>query len=263
MSDTKESFTLFEALLLCPTQVVYMSTFSLVEDSSRRIHVQIARQIARKILSGELQENQKLPSEMNLCEVFGVSRTALRESTKLLSAKGLIESKPKVGTRVMPRSQWHFLDPQLLNWIQDLEDTKPFLSQFLGLRKAIEPEACALAATNATVEQRKELSVLFQKMTMAAESYDYGSWTINDHLFHKTIFLSTGNQFYVPFGNILSTIFKQFIDHSAEGGRFCLEEHKAIYDSIMTGNAPQARIASKGLLDDENQKLSNIELAIA
>ncbi|WP_133154477.1 FadR/GntR family transcriptional regulator, partial [Vibrio splendidus] len=93
-----------------------MSIFTLVEDSSRRIHVQVARQIARKILSGELEENQKLPSEMDLCEIFGVSRTALRESTKLLSAKGLIESKPKVGTRIKPRTQWHFLDPQLLYW---------------------------------------------------------------------------------------------------------------------------------------------------
>lgn len=77
-----------------------MSLFSLVEDSSRRIHVQVARQIARKVLSGELEQGQKLPCETELCEVFGVSRTALRESTKLLSAKGLIESKPKVGTRI-------------------------------------------------------------------------------------------------------------------------------------------------------------------
>ncbi|MEF1291857.1 FadR/GntR family transcriptional regulator, partial [Vibrio sp. M260118] len=94
-----------------------MAQFSLVEDSRRKIHVQVARQIARKILSGELKQGEKLPNEMELCEAFGVSRTALRESTKLLSAKGLIESKPKVGTTVRPRSSWHFLDPQLLNWI--------------------------------------------------------------------------------------------------------------------------------------------------
>ncbi|MFA0280023.1 GntR family transcriptional regulator, partial [Vibrio sp. 10N.222.55.F8] len=51
--------------------------------------------------------------------------------------------------------------------------------------------------------------------------------------------------------------------HSAEGGRFCLEEHKAIYDAIMSGNAKQARVASQLLLDDENQKLSKVELAFA
>ncbi|WP_431786628.1 FadR/GntR family transcriptional regulator [Vibrio harveyi] len=235
-----------------------MAKFSLVEDSLRKIHVQVARQIARKILSGELNQNERLPNEMELCDAFGVSRTALRESTKLLSAKGLIASKPKVGTTVRARNNWHFLDPQLLEWIQDLEDTEPFLAQFLGLRKAIEPEACALAASNATAEQRKELSVIFQRMTMAASRYDYDDWTVNDHLFHQTIFLSTGNQFYIPFGNILSTIFKLFIDHSAEGGRFCIEEHREIYDAIMAGNGDQARLASHTLLNDENQKLSQV-----
>jgi len=233
-----------------------MATFSLVENSSRKIHVQVARELARKILSKEIAELEKLPSELELCEVFGVSRTALRESTKLLSAKGLIESKPKVGTTVRPRQHWHFLDPQLLEWIQDLDDTKPFLGQFLGLRKAIEPEACALAATHATASQRKSLSVIFQAMSSAAQSYDYEAWIENDHLFHQTIFLCTGNQFYIPFSNILSTIFKQFIDESAEGGRFCLEEHQRIYNAIMAGDPSEARIASQILLDDENQKLA-------
>jgi len=233
-----------------------MFTFPVVEGSKRRIHIQVARQIARKILSGELNENQKLPSEMELCHSLGVSRTALRESTKLLSAKGLIESRPKVGTHILPRSHWHFLDAQLLEWIQDIEDIQPFLSQFLGLRKAIEPEACAFAAMNATAEQRKALSVYFQKMTEAADSFDYPAWIINDHRFHQTIFLSTGNQFYVPFANILETIFKQFINHSSEGGRFCLKEHRAIYNSIMAGDSEQARIDAQALLDDENQRLA-------
>ncbi|MEH6452285.1 MAG: GntR family transcriptional regulator [Psychromonas sp.] len=116
-----------------------------------------------------MKKNQKSLTEMELCEVFGVSRTALRESTKLLSAKGLIESKPKVGTIERPRSQWHFLAPQLLDWIHDLEDNQYLLLQFLMLRKAIEPEASALAAVNTTVEQRKVLPQVFQNMLLASE----------------------------------------------------------------------------------------------
>ncbi|MCL1067428.1 FadR family transcriptional regulator [Shewanella olleyana] len=232
--------------------------FIKVEDSSRRVHVQVARQIARKILSGEIEPLQRLPCEMELCEMFGVSRTALRESTKLLSAKGLIESRPKVGTTVRARANWHFLDPQLLDWIQGLENTEVFLSKFLGLRKAIEPEACALAASYATIEQRKQLSVYIQNMIKAAEEFDYEQWTINDHLFHQTIYLSTENQFYIPFGNILATIFKLFIDHSAEGGRFCINEHKGIYDAIMSGDADQARSYCQQLLKDDNQRFSEV-----
>ncbi|NMR95133.1 GntR family transcriptional regulator, partial [Vibrio parahaemolyticus] len=70
-------------------------------------------------------------------------------------------------------------------------------------------------------------------------------------------FLSTDNQFHVPFSNILSTRFKVFIDKSVEGGRFCLNEHRAIYDAIMVGNSFQARLASQTLLNDENQRLSD------
>lgn len=246
-------------LALADVSKLGVGMFVPVNDSSRRIHVQVARQIARKILSGEISEKQRLPNEMALCDMFGVSRTALRESTKLLSAKGLIESRPKVGTIVLPRANWHFLDPQLLDWIQDLDNTKLFLTKFLGLRKAIEPEACALAASFATIEQRKQLSVLFQNMVSAAQAFDYEQWTINDHQFHQTIYLSTDNQFYIPFGNILTTIFKLFINQSAEGGRFCIDEHRGIYEAIMSGDADQARRCCQQLLKDENQRLSKIE----
>nr|WP_211091991.1 FadR/GntR family transcriptional regulator [Vibrio agarilyticus] len=227
-----------------------------MELKSRKVYVQVARDIACKILTGEIRPLEKIPSELSLCQMFGISRTALRESMKLLSAKGLIESKPKVGTLVRQRTHWHFLDSQLIEWIQELENVHPFLSQFLGLRKAIEPEACALAAQNATVEQRKQLSVLIQNMSIAAEKHDMDAWTLNDHEFHQTIFVSTANQFYIPLGNILSTLSHQFLAESAQGGRFCLEEHRAIYDAIMAGNADAARRASIELLDDGNQRLS-------
>ncbi|MFA0086807.1 GntR family transcriptional regulator [Vibrio sp. 10N.286.49.C2] len=238
-----------------------MATFHAVASSSRRIHVQIAKELASKILTGELKEGEKLPSELELCEQFGISRTALRESTKLLSAKGLIESKPKVGTNIMPRQSWHFLDPQFLDWVKDTNNVQRFLTQFLGLRKAIEPEACAMAAKNASIEHRKALSVSFQNMTHAAENHDYTSWTLNDHEFHKTIFLATANPFYIPFSNILDAIFKTFIDEAAVGGRFCLEEHQDIYEAIMAGDAPLARSASQLLLNDHNQRLSSLDVA--
>lgn len=236
-----------------------MSLFNSVNQSSRKIYVQVAKQIALKILSKELKEGDRLLSEVELCRVFGISRTALRESTKLLSAKGLIASKPKLGTVVRSRQHWHFLDPQLLEWMEEVDNNQFFLSQFLGLRKAIEPEASALAAINATAEQRKELSIAYQNMLDAAKRFDYGAWSSSDHHFHQTIFMATGNQFYVPFSNILSTTLRSFIDTSAQGGRFCIEEHRAIYDAIMVGDSELARVQSKLLLNDENQKLAHVD----
>lgn len=236
------------------------SAFNSISGSKRSLHVQVAREIARGILSGELPERSILPGEMALCEQFGISRTALREAVKLLTSKGLLESKPKVGTRVIDRAYWNFLDPQLIEWMDGLADTDQFCFQFLGLRRAIEPEACALAAKNATAEQRIELSETFQRMVEVAEAdeFDHAKWMEVDTQFHSLIFNATGNDFYLPFGNILTTMFINFIAHSSEEGSTCINEHRQIYDAIMAGNADKARIASSRHLIADNHRLPEV-----
>lgn len=220
--------------------------FNSISGAKRSLHVQVARDIARGVLSGELPVGSIIPNEQDLCEQFGVSRTALREAVKLLTAKGLLESRPKIGTKVMERSYWNFLDSQLLEWMDGLMDTDLLCTQFLDFRKAIEPEACALAASHATVEQRIELSELFQKMTAIATApeFDQESWIDIDLQFHRLIFSSTGNHFYLPFGHILTTMFINFFIKASHEGNVCLEDHKNIYESIMAGNAEKARAAS-------------------
>ncbi len=231
--------------------------FNSISGSKRSLHVQVAREIARGILSGELEQGSILPGEMALCEQFGISRTALREAVKLLTSKGLLQSRPKVGTKVVERAYWNFLDPQLIGWMDGLEDTDHFCSQFLGLRRAIEPEACALAAINATAEQRIELSETFQEMVAVstAEFFDKKKWLKVDTRFHSLIFNATGNNFYLPFGNILTTMFENFIAHSSNEGNTCLDEHRQIYNAIMAGNPDKARKASADHLIEEKHGL--------
>ncbi|CAH7093162.1 FadR family transcriptional regulator [Vibrio sp. 070316B] len=235
-----------------------VSCFNSISGSKRSLHVQVAREIARGILSGDLPQGSIIPGEMALCEQFGISRTALREAVKLLTSKGLLESRPKIGTRVVDRAYWNFLDPQLIEWMDGLTDIDQFCSQFLGLRRAIEPEACALAARFATAEQRIELSEIFQKMVEvdAAEVFDQESWTNIDIRFHSLIFNATGNDFYLPFGNILTTMFMNFIVHSSEEGSTCINEHRRIYEAIMAGDSEKARTMSAAHLQDANHRLA-------
>ncbi|MGY3569857.1 FadR/GntR family transcriptional regulator [Vibrio paucivorans] len=232
-------------------------SFNSISGSKRSLHVQVAREIARGILSGDLPQGSIIPGEMVLCEQFGISRTALREAVKLLTSKGLLESRPKIGTRVVDRAYWNFLDPQLIEWMDGLADTDQFCQQFLGLRRAIEPEACALAAKFATAEQRIELSETFQQMVevSSAEQFDQARWTDVDIKFHSLIFNATGNDFYLPFGNILTTMFVNFIVHSSEEGSTCIDEHRQIYEAIMAGNSDKARQASANHLQESNHRL--------
>ncbi|MBD1577935.1 FadR family transcriptional regulator [Vibrio sp. S11_S32] len=221
-----------------------------------RIHVFIAQQVAAQIISGKLTTGSKLPNELELCKDFGVSRTALRESIKLLSSKGLISSKPKVGTFVQDRKHWHFLDPQLLEWIKDCEDPETFLQQFLGLRKAIEPAACALSAIFATSDQKQQLTEHFDAMMQASLNQDVNAWTLADLQFHSLIFQSTANDFFTPFGNLLTTVYQCFFTHSSVRGHFCIKEHRAVYQAIIKGQATEARIASNILLKNNHELLS-------
>jgi len=230
-------------------------TFVQISRSTRSLHVQVARSIARKILSGELSQDEIIPSEMVLCQQFNVSRTALREAVKLLTSKGLLESKPKVGTRVTSSDNWNFLDPQLLEWVTGLGNNEDVYKEFLALRRAIEPAAAALAAINATAEQRIMLSATFQEMDDLTKNFDAARWVEVDMQFHRLVFLSSGNSFYLPFANILATMFKSFIGHSSEKGGTCLKQHREIYTAIMAGDAEKAKQANIDLLTISNHRL--------
>jgi len=231
------------------------NAFTQIAGAKRSLHVQVAREIARKILSGEVAENDIIPGELALCEQFNVSRTSLREAIKLLTSKGLLESKPKVGTRVTNRENWNFLDSQLLDWLTDIGDNNAVYQDFLSLRNALEPEAAALAAENATAKQRILLSATFQRMDEIAKDFNLEEWTEADMEFHRLIFLSTGNSFYLPFASVLCTMFKSFISHSSEKGSTCIKEHRAIYSAIMAGDANKARQANIDLLKKSKNRM--------
>ena len=222
--------------------------FLQITGSARHLHVQVAREIALKILSSELINEQVIPNEKLLCDQFAVSRTVLKEAIKLLTSKGLLESKPKVGTWVTARNNWNFLDPQLLDWMTDLGDNEIFYKEFLLLRMAIEPAAAALAAKNATAEQRILLTKTFQEMNSLDKNADMCKWLELNAQFHCLVFIATCNSFYLPFAKILMTMFELFTSHATDKGDMCIKEHYEIYIAIMSGDSDKARQANVDLL---------------
>ena len=86
------------------------------QGNGKRLRGSLAQQLAVQILTGELPEGHMFPGEIEYAEQIGISRSALREAFRTLSAKGLVDSRPKAGTRVSPLRQWSLLDPDLLAW---------------------------------------------------------------------------------------------------------------------------------------------------
>ena len=229
--------------------------FTTITTTQRGLDGLIASDIARKIFSGQLTPGTVLPAEVELCEQLGVSRTALREALKLVSSKGLLESRPKTGTRVRARTDWNILDVQLLEWLSGMEGTLEMYQQFLEFRRVIEPHATRLAAINATREQCIALSQTWEEMCRIARDFDAEQWVDADTRFHRIIFMSSGNCFYQPFGNVLTTVFKWFISHSSKEGVMCLDDHERIYIAIMAGDAEAAFQESLGMMDASKHRL--------
>lgn len=85
-------------------------------EAPRSAHALVTRSIGVDILSGRLTPGSALPAEDELLRRFRISRTALREALKTLAAKGMIQSKTRVGTSVLPASHWNMFDPDLMAW---------------------------------------------------------------------------------------------------------------------------------------------------
>ncbi|PYR54549.1 MAG: hypothetical protein DMF91_26490, partial [Acidobacteria bacterium] len=127
---------------------------------------------------------------------LGASRTVVREAVKVLAAKGLVESRPKTGTRVRPRDAWNLLDPDVLAWQQDGAVDDALLRKLTEVRRIIEPAAAELAAARADAQDVAALEDAFQQMEHTAQARagtDFESFVQADMKFHLVILQACRN----------------------------------------------------------------------
>jgi DNA-binding FadR family transcriptional regulator len=108
--------------------------------------------IAGWIVGGRFGPGDTLPIEPAMGGELAVSRTVVREALKTLTAKGLVITGPRLGTRVRPRADWNHFDPDVVNWRLEAGVDAAFVRELMQLRLMIEPAAARLAARAATPE---------------------------------------------------------------------------------------------------------------
>src|SRR6202046_5043411 len=81
-----------------------------------RLHGTIAHDLGALIVTGRLKPGTLLDNEVEASDRLKVSQTAYRDAVRVLAAKGLVEARPKVGTRVSALHRWHLLDPEPAGW---------------------------------------------------------------------------------------------------------------------------------------------------
>lgn len=140
--------------------------------AARNFHNFVINEIGTAIVSGRFPIGSVLASDTVMMEQYGVSRTVLREALKTLEAKGLVEARPKVGTRVSPRNRWNFFDPQLLAWHFEAPPDPAFYESLFRVRALMEPPMVEQAALSRTAEHVRLLKYWCHQMGNAGDSLE-------------------------------------------------------------------------------------------
>ncbi len=147
--------------------------------------------IGYRIIDSTYPPGYRFAKQEILSAELGVSRTVVREALGLLRDKGLIESRPKVGTVVADFRSWNLLDPDVLRWSIASSSAPTTLSHVAEVRLVIEPEAARLAAKRRSDAAADELKLRFD--TLATNVNDFNLYIQADLAFHDAIFRAAAN----------------------------------------------------------------------
>jgi DNA-binding FadR family transcriptional regulator len=221
-------------------------------DSGRNLTHQLTHQIGAAIIKGSYPIDKSFPTEAELSLQYNISRSVTREAVKMLTAKGLLASRPRQGIRIMPSAHWNLFDPDVLAWTLSARPSLDLLREFTQLRLAIEPEAARLAAHNyQDAGKINDIAAALARMKDASEGLD-DSLTA-DIEFHTAILAATNNRFFLQLRQFIQIALRASIASTNQlKGVFTAsyEDHKNIYEAIRSGDADAAAAAAKYLLDD-------------
>jgi DNA-binding FadR family transcriptional regulator len=220
-----------------------------ISQRSLRLHGTIARDLGVAIVSGRYKSGDILDGEIASSEQLRVSRTAYREAVRILAAKGLVESRPKVGTRVSPQEGWHLLDPDVLTWIFEGNPNDALLKALFELRRIVEPAATALAAARRT---QRHLTAMRRALDgMAQHTLQVEAGRRADQEFHAALLHATGNAFLASLTKGIvtaveeTTIFKQ---RNSPLIRDPVPDHIKVYEAVAAGDQEAAHHAMNDLI---------------
>ncbi|WUQ83963.1 FCD domain-containing protein [Kitasatospora purpeofusca] len=159
----------------------------------RGLHGQLVQQLGQMIVSGDLGADRPLVPE-EIGQRFEVSRTVVRESLRVLEAKGLVSARPNVGTRVRPVSDWNLLDPDIIEWRAFGPQRDEQRRELFELRWAIEPLASRLASGHGREDIQQRLAELIEIMGHACAQADLATYARADTELHVLILQLAGNR---------------------------------------------------------------------
>lgn len=212
----------------------------LVPVEKKRIYHDIIEQIKVAIENGELKPGDQLLSERKLAESLSVSRTTVKEAISVLDSAGVVTIKPGVGVFLRKNE----IEDIILD-INVILGKKVNLVELLEFRQALEGNVAYFAAIRSTPEDHLHIKTAFEKLEAAVLAESLAA--VEDYDFHLAICNAAKNQLFKKVLFSVSDFFleglKESRSKSLKAGRakIILEEHRRIYEAIISGDAALAR----------------------
>lgn len=219
-------------------------------------HQQVVEAIGQLVVGGGFGAEGQLPNEEELCARFEVSRTAIREAIKVLGGKGLIEARPRAGTRVRPFAQWSLFDGDVLRWVGGAGMARQIAPHLTQMREIIEPAAAGLAAKQATALQMEAMLQAFQAMEAASCIEE---WVTADLRFHQAILQATNNPFVMALAGLVGSALEALLAVNAQQARAfneALAVHRKVWLAIEARDVEAAALWMRVLLADTRALIS-------
>lgn len=219
-------------------------------ERPRRLPDEIAQTIMSAISSGELRIGDKLPSESEMSERFGVARTVVREAVSLLKFDGVVDAKRGVGAFVADRSERTSfrISPACF-------EKRREIVKLLQLRTSVQSGAAALAAEFRSDEQFEVIESTFEELVKANQRGPEKAVEkrVDAELrLYRLITEASDNSYFCDVvsmieANIQTHLRSAFLKNTAacEFKDSVIEEHRAVVKAIAEGDAEKARIATR------------------
>ncbi|MET3653581.1 FadR/GntR family transcriptional regulator [Dyella japonica] len=223
--------------------------------TTRSLYDLVVHELGQRIIGGSLKPGELLPREELLAEQLKVSRTALREGMKVLSAKGLVESRTKVGTRVRDARAWQQLDADVLAWRCELMPTEDFVRKLAEMRELVEPGAAAAAAKQRTYEQLRHIDEAYAAMDAAV---DLEAWAAADLAFHEAVLNATNNELMISLFTVIESALSTFFvlsARTAKNFKAALPAHGKVLEAIRRSDPEAARLAMLAVVEESRANM--------
>jgi DNA-binding FadR family transcriptional regulator len=218
-------------------------------STNRSLHDQVVNELGLRIVRNAFGDSGILPTEPKLVAEFGVSRNALREAVKVLVGKGLLEVRPKTGTRVRPKTDWNLLDRAVLDWHSSSDTRTRHAFELVEFRLIVEPRASYLAAKRASKPERLAILEACTRLEDCVSHPDDIAET--DIVFHNLIHRASQNALLIYLGKLVRSLMSvqvKLTTENIERFRKGLPLHRELAEAIAEKDSARAEAMSVALV---------------